>query len=183
MDFGFLDIMNPAPWLTAARVMGILTAAYLAILWVGLVVWTHNDVRARTLDASTQALSVGAVALMFIPGLLLYILLRPRELLADAYSRRLETEAFVHEVEKQPRCGACRRLVDADFALCPYCKTALRTACESCSKPLSDKWVACPYCMADRPAQAPRVAYAPGRPAGSPRPAIQPLRGSTAAGR
>ena len=188
VDSTTLDIFDLGTWLTAARVIGIVVAAYLAIMWIALVTWAYRDIQLRTTDPWTQATSAGLVGVFFVPGLLLYLAFRPRETLVDAYNRELEAEAFRGEIQKQGgTCTSCRRTVREDFRMCPYCRSELRAPCASCKAPLQREWVACPFCSADRP--APMPAQRPAAPvparrvaaAGSPQPAANAPRSAAPA--
>jgi hypothetical protein len=179
------DFTNVDTWLTAGRVVGFVVAGYVITLWLALIYWTYRDITARTNDGWTQALGVATVTLFFIPGFLVYLALRPQELLTEAYARQLETEAFRQEIEKHPACPGCRRAVSDEFIMCPYCRTALRSACIECGQHLDPAWILCPYCASEREA-APRVAaavpYRTGagvtaqRPATTPDPRTRPIR-------
>lgn len=181
MDATYLlaDFSNLDAWLTAGRFVGFIVAGYIVTLWIALVYWTYRDITARTTDAWTQALGVITVTFFFIPGFLVYLALRPQELLTEAYARQLETEAFRHEIEKHAACPGCTRAVAPDFIMCPYCRTALRAACMECGEYLEAAWIACPFCASEREI-APRVAAAvPYRTDGSgtpQRPAVAPER-------
>jgi len=164
-----LDITSPDAWLNAAQVTGIALLAYLAILWVVLVTWTYRDIQSRTSDPATQFISVAVVSVFSVPGLLLYLALRPRETAADQYARTLETEAFMRELEKHPSCPECARPVEADFAVCPFCRAALRAECGDCGQSMDRKWVACAYCGAEPARQAAAAVRRPARVA-QPRP-------------
>jgi hypothetical protein len=85
-----------------------------------------------------------------LPGMFLYLILRPKDTIADRYDRQLEAEALLHEIQEQATCPSCRRRVEDAFVACPYCRSTLRMPCESCQKPLLARWVVCPYCGADR---------------------------------
>ncbi len=152
-----LDITSPEAWLSAAQVIGIALLAYLAILWVVLLTWTLRDIQSRTSDDGLRFISVAVVAVFSVPGLLLYLALRPRETVADEYARRLETEAFMRELDKHPSCPDCARPVEAAFVVCPFCRASLSTACEACGEAVDRKWVACAFCGVEpqRPAAAP----------------------------
>lgn len=157
-------------WGDLALVAIIAFVAYVLVLWVAAVVWTYRDVASRTSDTFTQTIALVLVLVFSIPGLLVYLVLRPKDTLMDVYDRQLEAEALLHEIQEQATCPRCRRKVDQDFIACPYCRTALRTPCDSCAKPLSSTWVLCPYCSAERPQPAapaaPAIAQAdtPARP-------------------
>ncbi len=97
------------------------------------------------------------------------------------YDRQLEAEALMHEIQEQATCPSCRRKVEQDFIVCPYCRATLRTACEDCGKPMASTWVLCPYCGAER--TLPAASSSPGRPAPPQQPepiSARPKRASTA---
>ena len=150
-----LAIWDDGGWQDAARIAVIVLVAYLLVMWIAALVWTYRDISARTRDPFTQAISVLMVVFFNLPGLLLYLILRPTDTLADAYDRQLEAEALLSEIQEQATCPSCRRKIENEFIACPYCRTTLRAACESCTKPLAFGWVVCPYCGSDRPSPVP----------------------------
>jgi RNA polymerase subunit RPABC4/transcription elongation factor Spt4 len=166
-------------WQDLATVAAIGFIAYLLVLWVAALVWTYRDIVSRTSDTVTQTIALVLVLIFNIPGLLVYLVLRPKDTLMDAYDRQLEAEALLHEIQEQATCPRCRRKIDQDFVACPYCRTALRTPCESCGRPMASSWVLCPYCGKERPslAPAPQTASASMTPPEMP---ARPKRASTA---
>lgn len=131
-----------------------LSVGYGLLLWLAMVVWTFRDIRERTRDPFAQVFSVLVVLAFNFAGLLLYLIVRPRETLAEAYERSLEEEALLQELEDQRACPSCKRRVQEDFIMCPYCQFQLKEACAQCEKPLSHNWAVCPYCGAQRRAAA-----------------------------
>lgn len=121
--------------------------------WVGLVVWTWRDIRTRSADIFA-ALLAALLALIFGPiGVFLYLLLRPKQTLAEQYDRALEEEALLREIEDAPACHHCGRPVHADWQFCPFCERELRHPCRQCGQLLNPDWKRCPHC-GDRPGQA-----------------------------
>jgi hypothetical protein len=157
-----LDIWDPGAWLTAAQFAGLIIGSYIIILWVALAAWAYRDIRSRTTDATTQTVCTTLVALFFLPGLLLYVAVRPQETLAEIYSRKVEEEAFLREIQRQAACPSCRRSIEASFNTCPHCAATLREACEVCSEPVALNWIACPCCGNARQAQPVSAGQAPG---------------------
>jgi len=134
---------------TAARGAQFLLAigiAYLMALWFALVAWTFRDIEARSRSVFTQVFSTLLVVLFFVPGLLLYLILRPKETLDQAFQRALEEEYLLQDLDDLPLCPGCQRTVDPEFVLCPHCQTALRGPCPACSRLVDLRWDVCPYC-------------------------------------
>ncbi len=145
-----LAIWDDGVWQDAARIAVIALIAYGLVLWIGALVWTYRDASSRTRDPFTQAMALLLVLVFNLPGLLLYLILRPKDTLVDAYDRQLEAEALLHEIQEQATCPSCRRKIESDFVACPFCRTTLRTPCEACGKPMAATWVLCPFCATER---------------------------------
>ena len=137
-------------WETSAQIATIIAVAYLLVLWVAAIVWVYRDIASRTRDAFSQTIAIILVLVFSLPGLIVYLILRPKQTIAEQYDRQLEAEALLHEIQEQATCPSCRRRIDDDFVSCPYCRTSLRTPCEKCSKALATTWVICPYCSSPR---------------------------------
>jgi RNA polymerase subunit RPABC4/transcription elongation factor Spt4 len=131
---------------TILRVAAALGGAYLAILWIGLLVWTYRDIRSRSQDPVVHLLALGLVVLFNLPGLLIYFILRPKETISDRYQRSLEEEALLSEIEELQACPNCKRRVSADFIICPGCRTQIKQSCPNCERALNPSWNICPYC-------------------------------------
>jgi RNA polymerase subunit RPABC4/transcription elongation factor Spt4 len=126
----------------AAAVVGAIFAALIA----GLAIWTFRDIRSRSRDVLAQILATVVVAVIPGAGILVYLMLRPRETLAEAYVRALEEESLLASIEHQEFCPSCGRRVDNDMQFCPACHTRLRNACPGCGRAAHLSWDLCPYC-------------------------------------
>ena len=149
-----LAIWDDGVWQDVVTIVVIIMVAYLVVMWIAALVWTYRDIASRTRDPLTQTVSVLTVLVFNLPGMFLYLILRPKDTIADRYDRQLEAEALLHEIQEQATCPSCRRRVQDEFIACPYCRSMLRIPCGSCEKPLLARWVVCPYCGADRGPQA-----------------------------
>lgn len=145
--------------MTVLQLVGVFFGVYLLAVWLGLVIWTWRDVRARTRDIPTQLLCVLLVLLFNVPGILLYFLLRPRETLEGRYETELAEEALLQDIEEKHACPACQQKVQPDFLYCPNCHTHLKRRCDTCHRVTSLRWNICPYCGA--PAAAPPPTTSP----------------------
>ncbi|MBK9052822.1 MAG: zinc ribbon domain-containing protein [Chloroflexi bacterium] len=120
--------------------------ALLAALWLSLIIWTFRDMRLRSRDPFAQILAALVVAALPAVGLLIYVILRPPETLAEAYERALEEEALLQEIEERPACPGCSRTVEANWMLCPHCHTRLKKVCPDCNSLMELQWNLCPFC-------------------------------------
>lgn len=134
---------------TVLQVLVALCAGFVFAFWLAMIIWTWRDIRARSRDIFAAILAVVLVAVFPIVGLLLYLLLRPKETLAEAYDRALEEEALLRSIEEQVVCPNCQRAVDDDWRFCAYCHTKIKKECPSCHQLLELGWNMCPYCGSD----------------------------------
>jgi len=132
--------INPVGFLIAFFV------AFFVALWISMIIWTWRDIRSRTQDVILQV--IGTVLSGAFPGvgILIYLILRPRQTLADLYERQLEEESLLAEMTERQTCPTCHYRVEGEFQVCPSCATKLRRACPRCDRLLELKWNVCPYC-------------------------------------
>jgi len=132
----------------------ILTAwggAFLAALWLSLVIWTYRDIRRRARDPLARILAVLVVAVLFLPGIVIYLILRPARTLEEDYQHTLEEEALLQAIEDATLCPGCGRRVKENWVVCPGCHTKLKKNCHQCGKLMELPWNLCPYCGAPSP--------------------------------
>ncbi len=124
----------------------IFVVVTLAAFWLAIVIWAYRDMRSRSRDPLAHWLVAIIVFLLSVPGLFIYILLRPRETLAESYERSLEEEALLQEIEERPTCPGCSQRVQHDWQACPHCHHRLKKACVNCDYLLELPWNICPRC-------------------------------------
>lgn len=123
-------------------------------LWGGVTIWAFRDIHSRSRDILAQILATVLVLVMPIFGLVVYLMLRPQETLADTYERSLEQEALLQAIEEPEVCPGCGQRVKSDYLYCPTCHTRLKRTCPECGRPLHLRWSLCPYCSASVVPQA-----------------------------
>lgn len=134
--------------LTGLALYAALTA--LAV-WATLVLWSWQDMAARSRSVSLRLLAAALVAVLNVPGLFIYLMLRPRETLAEAYERSLEEEVLLQGIVESAACPSCRAQTRPDWQLCPACNTRLRRPCTRCGNLLEPDWERCPVCASRQP--------------------------------
>lgn len=91
-----MDFQTLGNLATALTVWG---AAFLLALWASLVYWTWRDAQARLRDPMRRWLAVLVSVVLFIPGTLIYLLLRPQRTIEEEYLVTLEEEALLRAIE------------------------------------------------------------------------------------
>ena len=122
------------------------TVAFVVIFWLSLIIWTFRDIRSRTQDMISQVLATVLVAAFFVGGLFIYMILRPRQTLAEIYERQLEEESLLAEMTERQTCSNCHARIESDFQVCPSCSQKLKRSCPKCERLLELRWTFCPYC-------------------------------------
>jgi hypothetical protein len=127
------------------------SAAFAAALWLSLIIWTYRDIRRRARDPLVRILAILVVAILFLPGILVYLILRPQRTQEEEFQQTLEEEALLQSIEDNPLCPGCGRRVREDWVACPGCYTRLKKPCHKCAKPIELAWNLCPYCGTPAP--------------------------------
>jgi hypothetical protein len=151
------------------ELVGQLIVVYVVLLWLGTAYWAFRDMQARTenpiLPYFAAALIIFFTPLLFIFAVVLYLIVRPRETLAEVYERSLAEETLLAEVEKNRLCPTCRQRVGSDWLVCPNCRTRLHRVCPACTRLAEPEWSLCAYCgkeleRLDRPMLRPAASTA-----------------------
>jgi len=125
--------------------------AFLAALWLSLVMWTYRDIRGRARDPLARVLAVLVVAVLFLPGIVIYLILRPPRTLDEEYQQTLEEEALLQAIEDVALCPGCSRRVKENWIVCPGCHTKLKKNCHQCGRLMELGWNLCPSCGTPTP--------------------------------
>ncbi len=131
--------------------LSIWGGAFVVVLWLSLAVWTYRDIRARTRDGIARLLAVLVVLVFFLPGLAVYLIVRPGHTMEEEYSQTLEEEALLQAIEESLLCPGCGRRVKDPWIICPNCHTKLKKPCHQCGKLMELPWNMCPYCGSPAP--------------------------------
>jgi len=144
-------IIDPATVKNFLLVLTGFAAAFTAALWLSLLIWTYRDIRQRARDPLARILAVLIVAILFLPGILIYLILRPGQTLDDEYQHTLEEEALLQSIEDNPLCPGCGKRIQNEWVACPKCYTKLKKTCHQCGNPMELPWNLCPFCGTPTP--------------------------------
>ncbi len=135
--------------------------AYMILMWMVAAYWAFRDMRDRSENPVLPFLAT-ALIVLFLPfffplGVVLYRVIRPPERLGDVYERNLAQEALLSEVEAVKCCPGCDRRINADWIICPWCRSRLHRVCPNCERLVELDWSLCAWCGREfeRPAETP----------------------------
>ncbi len=120
--------------------------AFIIILWISLIIWVYRDIRKRSDDLPLKVLAVTVATLLFLPGVLIYLILRPPLTIEEKYQASLEEEALLATIEESELCPGCERKIKPEWMVCPSCHTILKKKCPGCGNLNELAWDICPYC-------------------------------------
>lgn len=158
---------------TIGTIAGIIVAglgAFLFAFWIAMGIWTFNDIRSRSRDWLAILLACLLVLIFPIIGLILYMMIRPKETLAEVYDRALEEEALLRELEASSACHECGTPIHEEWIFCPTCHAQLQYSCQSCSQLVRSEWEICVFCGTAQHAAQPMMATEEAPPFGEPEP-------------
>jgi hypothetical protein len=161
--------MSPELINSIATVVGVIVAvfgAFLFAFWIAMGIWTFNDIRSRSRDWLAILLACVLVLIFPIVGWVLYLMIRPKETLAEVYDRALEEEALLREIEETLACPSCGVPAKENWVYCPNCHAQLQHSCPSCGNLVRNEWEICVFCGTNQQVATPqrRLANAQVRP-------------------
>lgn len=143
--------LDPSSFRNFMLILTAWSGAFIAALWLSLVIWTYRDICTRARDPLARILATLVVAVLFLPGIVIYLILRPLRTLEEEYQHSLEEEALLQSIEDSTLCPGCNRHTKESWMICPNCHTRLKKNCHQCGKLMDLPWNLCPYCGAPAP--------------------------------
>lgn len=138
------EILDPILNSPAFELTRNLCVLFFIVFDLALVFWTWRDANRRGAMGWFWGL---ATVVFSVFGWVVYLMVRPPELLEDARERELEIQAKEAALARDyDTCPACHKPVESDFLICPNCMKKLRKPCTECGKALKLSWGVCPYC-------------------------------------
>jgi predicted RNA-binding Zn-ribbon protein involved in translation (DUF1610 family) len=125
----------------------IFVLVILATTWLGVLFWVARDITIRSRNLLVAAASVLLVLILNIPGLIIYLMLRPSATLEDnkdyalLYQSILDKDVYL--------CHSCQLPVHAEHKHCAHCGVAQTLKCAECNYKVNAAWNHCINCGAE----------------------------------
>lgn len=111
--------------------------------YLGIIFWVTRDVTTRTKNLLGIFAAILLSVVFYIPGLLLYLLMRPLSTLDENNSLQLLSSV---QDANLISCTDCHHTIRLDHDHCPYCGVKQNLTCPECKNRLHPEWQYCTHC-------------------------------------
>lgn len=122
----------------------------LGVFWIVVLYWVWLDSGDRTSNKWARAGFVLLSFLLFIPGLIIYLLIRPPQTIEEIYWADLERRYLKYETAELGDCPRCGTQLFPGFTYCPTCRLVLKVKCPNCEVEMDKHYKYCPSCGYER---------------------------------
>lgn len=118
----------------------------LGAFWIVVLYWVWLDSGERTTKKSVRIAYLILVALLFVVGLIIYMLIRPSQTIQEIYWADLERRYLKYETAELGDCPKCGTQLFPGFTYCPNCRYVLKVKCSQCGVEMDKQYRYCPSC-------------------------------------
>ncbi len=145
MESSILDFMSFLETINFGLIVKFLAIGFLAF-WIVVIGWVIYDSSQRYKKFWMVVLSALLVLVLNFFGLVIYLIVRPKQTHEEMYWGDLEKRYLRFETAGLEDCPNCHYPVQPNFINCPMCGKELRVKCQSCGVYLEPEWAVCPFC-------------------------------------
>lgn len=118
----------------------------LSAFWIVVLYWVWLDSGERTTKKETRIAYLILVILLFVVGLIIYLLIRPNQTIEEIYWADLERRYLKYETAELGDCPKCGTQLSPGFNYCPNCKYVIKVKCPQCGVEIDKQYKYCPSC-------------------------------------
>ncbi len=119
---------------------------FFIFFWIVVLGWVWVDAGERTTNRTFRIVSVLLVGIFNILGLIIYLIVRPRQTIQEVYWADLERRYLKYETTELGDCKKCGFQLQPGFVSCPSCSEVLKVKCSGCEVNIDKNWRYCPFC-------------------------------------
>ncbi len=139
---GIVESTGNVNFNTVMTALGVL----FVIFWIIVVGWVWVDAGERSSNFIFRLGSVVLVSVLGILGLIIYLIIRPRQTIQEIYWSDLERRYLKYETAELDDCPNCGFQLQPGFVVCPDCQEVLKVKCQGCDVYIDREWKFCPFC-------------------------------------
>jgi hypothetical protein len=118
----------------------------LIIFWLIIVGWVWIDVTERTSRTFTRIIYTLLVVFLNLPGLIIYLIVRPSETIEEIYWADLERRYLKFETAELGDCPKCGNQLLPGYVFCSSCGTRIKRKCPGCKVLVNKDHKYCEFC-------------------------------------
>ena len=145
MEKAILDFLDGVTKINFGFVWSLFGVALLAF-WLVVLYWVWLDSGDRITNKGVRIAYVLLTAVLFVPGLIIYLLIRPSQTIEEIYWADLERRYLKYETAELGDCPRCGAQLYPGFTFCPDCRLRLKIKCSVCEVEMDKKYKYCPSC-------------------------------------
>lgn len=138
----FLDGVAKIDFKFVWSLFGIALIAF----WIVVLYWVWLDSGDRVANKGIRIAYVLLATVLFIPGLIIYLLIRPSQTIEEIYWADLERRYLKYETAELGDCPRCGAQLYPGFTFCPDCRLRIKIKCSVCEVEMDKKYKFCPSC-------------------------------------
>ncbi len=139
---GFFDFVGNVDF----NMFGSLLAVVLVIFWLVIVGWVWVDSGERTSKTSLRVGYLLLSILLNIPGLIIYLIIRPSDTIEEIYWADLERRYLKYETSELGDCPKCGAQLFPGYVHCTNCGFRLKVRCPKCNVLVDKDHKYCEFC-------------------------------------
>lgn len=142
MVLDFLNLVGSINFFT----FGTLVVFLLIVFWLVTVGWVWMDSGERTSNNSVRVAYVLLTLILNIPGLIIYLIIRPSETIEEIYWADLERRYIKYETAELGDCPKCGSQLYPGYVFCSNCGFEIKKKCSECGVMVNRDSKYCYHC-------------------------------------
>lgn len=118
----------------------------LLVFWIVILGWVWIDSGERTSKTYTRVIYLLIVFFLNIPGLIIYLIIRPSETIEEIYWADLERRYLKYETAGLGDCPKCGNQLFPGYVYCSSCGHELKIKCPKCDMLIDKNDKFCSFC-------------------------------------
>ena len=124
----------------------IILGMVLILFWLVMIGWVWIDSGERTSKNSIRLIYLFLIVFLNIPGLVIYLIVRPSETIEQIYWADLERRYLKYETSDLGDCSKCGHQLLPGFVFCSNCGNEIKLRCPKCGVLMSKDFKFCSNC-------------------------------------
>lgn len=138
----FFDFVSNIDFNIFSVVIGLL----FIIFWLVIVGWVWMDSGERTTKRWARVVYILLVLILNIPGLIIYLIIRPNETVEEIYWADLERRYLKYETSELGDCSKCGHQLYPGYVYCTNCGNEIKIKCPRCGVLVDKDHKFCEFC-------------------------------------